>query len=192
MSWVTHIQSAYFGDKSIPAWTLQDNGEDPPQYPNSYKNPLAQITLQVPTAPADDPQRGPASPRHKPWSHDGARPSQFDWVTLNSSLQWGAFKRTVAKLRARDNDVLVVLGPFNEHMIAPESVAGYRALHDGVINWLKQENIPHLTPQTLPSELYADASHPLTQGYDLLATEIYKTSEFEQWLQDSSRRDVRK
>src|SRR5262245_63153752 len=44
MSWVTHLQSAYFHDKSIPTWTLEDDGNDPPHYPNAYKNHLAQIT----------------------------------------------------------------------------------------------------------------------------------------------------
>jgi hypothetical protein len=41
---------------------LEDDGGDPARYPNSYKNPLAQITFNVPEAPRDDPQRGPKSP----------------------------------------------------------------------------------------------------------------------------------
>jgi hypothetical protein len=51
IAWVSHLENAYFDEKSILNWTLQDDGSDPPRYPNSYKNPLAQITLTVPSAP---------------------------------------------------------------------------------------------------------------------------------------------
>lgn len=182
LSWVTHLQSAYFGDKSIPVWTLQDDGQDPPRHTNSYKNPLKQITLQVPEATLEDPLRGPASPRHKAWKANGSGPTQFEWVTLDSSMQWAAFKRAVATLRSRGNDVLVILGPFNEHMIAAESQTGYRALREGVLAWLAGQNIPHLAPAPLPSELYADASHPLTRGYELLAKNISADPAFREWL----------
>jgi len=173
MSWVTHLQSTYFDDRSIPVWTLEeDSSTDPPHYPNSYKNPLAQIAMRVPSAPADDPLRGPASSRHKSWTHNSANPTQFDWVTLESSLQWAAFQRTVQQLQARGNDVIVLLGPFNEHMIAPESMAGYRKLRDGVIVWFSEHKIRFIAPEPLPPELYADASHPLTPGYKFLAEKL--------------------
>ncbi len=180
-AWVNHLQCAYFGQKSILAWTLEDDGNDPPRYPNSYKDPLAQITFKVPGAPADDPLRGPASPRHKSWTANGG-PSQFEWVDLNSSLQWAAFQRLVATLRARGDDVLVIFGPFNEHMIAPDSLPPFQKLRAGIIAWLTENKIPHLVPELLPSELYADASHPLTQGYAALAGETLKNADFQSWL----------
>jgi hypothetical protein len=34
----------------------------------------------------------------------------------------------------------------------------------------------------LPSELYADASHPLTQGYELLAKRLCQDPGFVAWL----------
>jgi len=182
VSWVSHLQDCYFGQKSILTWTLEEEGGDPPIRPNAYKNPLAQIMLQVPPAPADDPERGPQSPRHKPWSSGGARPSQFEWVSLDSSLQWGAFQRVIETLRARGNDVLVVLGPFNEHMIAPESKAGYQKIHDGIAAWLQQRSVPFVAPEVLPSELYADASHPLTEGYALLAKRLNADPVFTKWV----------
>jgi len=36
-------------------------------------------------------------------------------------------------------------------------------------------------PATLPSGLYADASHPLTEGYELLAKEISGAESFRRW-----------
>jgi hypothetical protein len=184
ISWVGHIQDCYFQQKSILNWTLEEDGGTPPNLPHAYKNPFAQITMVVPSAPVDDPQRGPTSPRHKPWTTGGNGPVQFDWVTPESSLQWSAFQRLVRLLRERGNDVLVVLGPFNEHMIAPESQGGYRKLHDAVAAWLTRNNVPHVIPEVLPSELYADASHPLTQGYALLAKRLYASTTFRHWTGD--------
>jgi hypothetical protein len=184
-AWVNHLQDAYFGEKSILNWTLEDDGGDPPRYPNCYKDPLRQITFVVPSAPRDDPLRGPASPRHKAWSEGGA-PAQFDWVDLAASLQWGAFQRIVAKLRERDDDVFVILGPFNENMVAPESRAGYGKLRDAVAAWLAANKVPHLVPDVLPSLLYADASHPLTDGYSLLAKRTLASPDFQSWLPTSA------
>lgn len=182
LAWVDHLQNAYFGGKSILSWTLADDGGDPPRYPNAYRNPLAQITLTVPSAPADDPQRGPKSPRHKPWTGGGQGPQSFEWVALDSSLQWGAFQRLVELLRARHNQVFVVLGPFNEHLIAPDNLPAHQKTRQGVLAWLEKEQVPHLAPEILPSDLYADASHPLTQGYQLLAQRIYASKSFQDWM----------
>jgi len=180
-AWVNHLQCAYFGQKSIPNWTLEDDGRDPPRYPNSYKNPLAQITFVVPSAPRDDPQRGPKSPRHKPWSENSAA-TAFEWVNLDTSLQWRAFQRIIKTLRARGDDVFVVLGPFNEHMVAAESLSPYSKLRDGIAAWLEANKIPHFVPEALPSLLYADASHPLTGGYALLSKKTLESESFQAWL----------
>jgi hypothetical protein len=160
---------------------LEDDGGDPPRYPNSFKDPLAQITFHVPSAPRDDPQRGPKSARHKPWSESGGV-TQFEWVELDSSLQWNAFQRLVRTLRGRGNDVFVILGPFNEHIMAEDSRAPYRKLRDGVVAWLIEKKIPHLAPELLPGLLYADASHPLTEGYALLAKRTLASDDFQNWL----------
>ncbi|HXP59732.1 MAG TPA: hypothetical protein VN829_04525 [Dongiaceae bacterium] len=179
IGWVGHLQSAYFGQKSILSWTLEDDGGSPPSYPNAWKDPLSQITLTVPCAPEPDPDRGPASPRHKPWS--GA--ARFDWVELDASLQWAAFQRLLELLEHRDNRVLVLLGPFNEHMIVQENRPAFRKTRDGIAAWLADHRIPHVVPETLPSELYADASHPLTGGYQLLAQRLYQDAAFRAWLE---------
>jgi hypothetical protein len=182
LQWVGHIQNAYFGQKSVLSWTLEDDGGSPPGYPNSYRNPLAQISLTVPSAPATDPQRGPANARHKAWSAEGQGPTRFDWVNLETSLQWRAFQRLVKELRARGNSVFVIVGPFNEHMVAEENRVIYRRLRGEIGDWLKRNEIPNSVPESLPSELYADASHPLTQGYQMLAERLYADPQVRSWL----------
>lgn len=181
LAWVGHIQNCYFGQKSIPQWTLEEEGDTPVHALNAYRNPLAQITLAVLEALADDPQRGPRSARHKPWSESGRGNTRFDWVPLESSLQWQALQRVVGLLRERGNDVFVVLGPFNEHMLAEENRPVYRTLRDGIAGWLRQNQVACLVPETLPGELYADASHPLTDGYALLAKQLLGESSFRRW-----------
>lgn len=185
LGWVDHLQSAYFDGKSILNWTLADDAGDPPHYPNTYKNPFAQITFEVPTTPASDPLRGPQSPRHKAWDARGPAVQSFEWVDLNTSLQWGAFQRLVQQLLNHHNQLLIILGPFNEHMIAPDNLAAYQALCDAVADWLAKNKVTHLVPKVLPSGLYADASHPLTQGYERLSKEIYREEVFQAWLKSS-------
>ena len=180
--WVSHLQNAYFGQKSIPKWTLEEEDGDPPRYPNVYRNPFSQITLAVPSEPQDDPQRGPQSPRHRPWFTNATGTTRFDWVALDKSLQWHAFQRVIEILRERGNDVLVVLGPFNEHIMAGENRPAYRTIHDDIVAWLSTNQIPHIVPDPLPSTLYADASHPLTQGYQLLANRLHSDTTFQKWI----------
>lgn len=180
-AWTNHLQIAYFDQHSLPEWTLEDDGSNPPNYPNAYRNPIEVFKSGIPSEPANDPDRGPTSRRHKPWNSGGANPTPFDWVDLDHSLQWNAFQHVVRLLQHRGNDVLIVIGPFNRHMIAPEQRATFDAMIAQVQNWLGQNQVPVVTPDTLPSEMYADASHPLTQGYQELARELLANRTFAKW-----------
>jgi hypothetical protein len=182
ISWVGHLQNTYYGQKGILNWTMENDGGSPPHCPNLWRNPLAPITLAIPSAARDDAKRGPQSPRHKPWFAGGATKTRFDWVPLEASLQWGAFRRLAGILRERGNDVLVVLGPFNEHLMADESLRVYRKYREEIAAWLAQNQIPCLVPELLPGALYADASHPLTEGYALLAKHICGDEIFRKWM----------
>ncbi len=176
LSWADHLQIAYFGGMNLAEWTLAGDGGEPPRHPNAYRNPLAQIALGVPGAPQNDPKRGPQSRRHRPWTAAGDGPMPFAWVALDHSLQWAAFQRLVRLLGERGNDVRVVVGPFNEHMITEENRGAYRRVRDSVAAWLNDQRIANLEPEPLPSALYADASHPLTEGYRLLAERLHQSS----------------
>src|SRR5436309_8561199 len=80
LGWVSHLQNAHFGRQSIPKWTLEEGAGNPPGFPNAYRNPFSAITLTVPSEPQKDPQRGPRSPRHKPWSTNATGSTRFEWV----------------------------------------------------------------------------------------------------------------
>jgi hypothetical protein len=88
----------------------------------------------------------------------------------------------VKALRSRGNDVLTIIGPFNQHMMSETNRATYLQLREKVVAWLKQNQIATVEPEVLPSELYADASHPLTEGYRLLSERLYSDEVFRRWL----------
>ena len=162
------LQNAYFGQQSIPKWTLAEAGGDPPRYPNVYRNPFSQISLTVPAEPADDPQRGPLSPRHKPWSTNSTGTTQFEWVALDQSLQWHAFQRVIEVLRARDNDVFVVLGPFNEHLMAAGESSRLSARSTVKLPaWLTGNQIPHFASRAAAQRIVCGCQPSLDRGLSI-------------------------
>lgn len=156
-SWTSHLQQAYFNQIDIPSWTLE----------HPYANPLGQITLELPRL--DD------TLRHEPisWTARNIKKQDFSWVDPEKSLQLQFFQKTVELLQRRANHVFVLVGPFNEHMLQEKSKVSYLKLKNAVEAWLQEGQIPYLAPEPLPSELYADASHPLAEGYELLAGQVF-------------------
>ena len=155
-AWTSHLQMAYFEKSEVPAWTLE----------HPYENPLGVVTLKLP--PSDNVLR------HEPipWTANGIKKQDFPFVQLESSLQWHAFQHLVEVLRQRGNNVVVMVGPLNEHMLTQPSVRAYNALRRDIANRLRALNVECRVPEALPSELYADASHPLSAGYELLARQL--------------------
>ncbi|MCX7006980.1 MAG: hypothetical protein NTY53_06980 [Kiritimatiellaeota bacterium] len=48
---------------------------------------------------------------------------------------------------------------------------------------MNSQQIPQVAPDPLPSTtLFADASHPLTEGYHLLAEQLPRDGTFKAWL----------
>lgn len=158
MTWSRHLQIAYFGHADLPGWTLE----------HPYSNPLQAVTLTLP-----DPS-GARYSHPQPWSAEGNIRRTLPWVPLRESLQWAAFQRIVRELRSRRNHVSVLIGPLNEHMLTERNATVYQGLLSEARAWLDREGIPHLVPDALPSENYADLSHPLhATGYESLAREMW-------------------
>jgi hypothetical protein len=157
--WTSHLQQAYFRTdvpNDIPTWTLE----------HPYADPLQPLRKDLP--PSDD------KLRHlpQPWYKSGIAKQDFPWVDLETSLQWHAFQQTVQLLEERGNRVFVLVGPFNEHLLKPESLHRYAQIKRGIAAWLEAKQVPHLLPPPLPSEEYGDASHPLAAGYARLARQL--------------------
>jgi hypothetical protein len=164
--WAGHLRIAYYGGTDLPTWTIE----------HPYKNPLTPITLELPS-PEPSPE-----PSAEPWTERGIRPYDPPWVPLEQSFQWAQLRRTIDTLQRRGNRVFVVVGPFNEHMLTAESLAVYNQRKSEAASWLRENHIPHAVPAPLPTDLYADASHPITAGYRLLAERLYEHESFAQFL----------
>jgi hypothetical protein len=154
--WTTHLQQAYYEQSDIPGWTLE----------HPYENPLIPLTRGLP--PPDTVRRHLS----QPWYKSGIAPQDYPWVDLDTSLQWQAFRSAVELLQQRGNQVFVLVGPFNEHLLTPESLGRYQQVKSKIADWLQTKSVPHLLPPSLPSEQYGDASHPLAAGYELLARQL--------------------
>ena len=182
LSWSAHMQICYYGAKSIPLWTLDVQRSQPSGNVNAYALPWAPVSFRVPSELDEDADRGQQSPRHRPWFDRGLNIQSFEWVPPEDSLQWAAYQRLVALLLKRENDLLVVIGPFNKHLVSPSNRAGLQKWNETVASWLQDAQVPLIAPAALASEDYADASHPLTSGYRELARRVARDPVFKHWL----------
>jgi hypothetical protein len=162
LAWADHLRIAYYGGMDLPTWTMQ----------HPYANPAAAITLELPS-PEPSPE-----PDAEPWTDRNIPPYNPPWVPLATSFQWSQLRRTIRTLQDRGNRVFVVVGPFNEHMLTDESLAVYQERKQEAAAWLRANGVPHAVPPPLPSRLYADASHPLAEGYRLLAKRLLDDERF--------------
>jgi len=160
--WTNHLQQAYYEQSDIPSWTLK----------HPYDNPLGPLTKPLPAV--DEARRHEALP----WYKTGKTKVDFDWLDLDTSLQWRAFQEVVEVLQRRGNRVFVLVGPFNEHMLTAASLERYKKVKSTISAWLKEKQIPHAVPSPLPSEQYGDASHPLAVGYATLARQLQADASF--------------
>ena len=160
-AWKQHLESAYFDQMDVPSWTLV----------HPYRDPVAALGRRAPLS---------ADPEHEavPWTQGSITTQDFPWVKPEESFQWHSFQEMLRVLARRHNEVFVLVGPFNEHMLTPESLARYDAVKAQIVASLRSAGVQCYAPDALPSDLYADASHPLKQGYALLAKELFACEAF--------------
>ena len=162
-NWTSHLKTAYFDNMDLPTWTME----------HPYESPLRAVAIGLPT-PADDNIEKTGS-----WKERGMGLQDFQWVDLETSLQWKLFRQAIKLLKERNNAVFVLVGPFNEHMFKEDSIPAYREMKEKIKAWLRQNNVAYYMPEALPSELYHDASHPSAEGYALLARQLFADESFQ-------------
>jgi hypothetical protein len=168
-----HLQIAYFTNAEqktfdMPSWTMA--------HPSA--NPLSPITLALPS-PLEMPSPPPDT---RPWTAWNPDKVDFPWVELDGSIQWACFRRTIELLQSRGNEVFVVVGPFNEHKLTDKSRVIYAKRLAEIEAWLAERKIPHCMAALLPSDEYADGSHPLAAGYARLAQQLFDDQQFQNFL----------
>ena len=167
-SWASHLQQMSYDNLPPSLWSLEH------PYDNIFHGAGietgADLDTTVSKSSTDFPQTS--------WQDRGLGRQDFPWVELKTSLQWRFFCEAVETLQKRNNTVFVIVGPFNEHMMKGDSIKAYEEIKKGIGTWLQKNNIPHYLPSPLPDEYYADASHPLSKGYAILAEQLCREEFF--------------
>jgi hypothetical protein len=146
------------------AWTLD----------HPYESPIRAISSGLP--PSEDSYKA----RMTPWS--GTEKAKLDarWPELEKHGQWQAFERVLDLLQERQNRVLVLLGPLNEHMMSVPMRGEYLALKRQIQQRLDARQVLCFVPPALRSEHYTDICHPIGAGYEELARELLRSQS--SWL----------
>jgi hypothetical protein len=156
-SLLNHIRMSRFANADFKEW-LADN---------PYSNPAGEILKKV-----DFCERRKDSNSGVSWEKSGVQKQNWSWVPLEKSRQWAAFLDILDILKNNNNNVMALIGPINRHMMTDECRAKYDALRESILAELKKRGVHCLPAPDMPSELYADASHPLEKGYGLIAKSI--------------------
>ena len=163
---VNHLKTVSFERMNLQGWTVM--------YP--YRNPVTAVPLSVP-APGEEAREQEVS-----WKKRRIRVQDFPWVSPDESQQWNACIRLIRLLQSRQNRVFVLLGPFNPYVLSDASKARYATVKQEMEGWLTSERVAHFSMPDLPSEEYADASHPLRTGYAGMAAAIWANPSFQDWM----------
>jgi len=165
VSLVNHLRLCHLDNKNFVQWVVD----------NPYKNPLRQISLRINAASKKN------SSEVKDWQARKLSIQNWRWVPLTNSFQWKYFVKSIKLLQKRGNEVFVMVGPINPHMMTPESLRRYRTLQSDIVAWLEQNHIDYFIVPDMPSRLYTDASHPLKAGYNLIAQRMFTDEKFLKW-----------
>ena len=170
LNWTSHLKMVYFENMDLPTWTME----------HPYENPLFEIISGLPASEDKSLQENAS------WTEKGISQQDFEWVELETSLQWYFFQQTIKLLRTRANTVFVLVGPFNEHMLKTDSFNVYQDMKNRIETWLQENHVAYYIPPPLPSEFYRDASHPIAKGYTLLAKQLSENPSFRSSILDAS------
>ncbi len=165
-----HLAIAYYDSRTPPLWATV----------NPYDSLVRPLFSGLPEPGTSHNEDG------RTWTERGMTPQPFEWVAPEESLQWRFFKESAQRLRRRGNNVFVLVGPFNVHAVDASAQEGYQRILDSARDWLTQEDFAHYIAPPLPSDLYADASHPLGAGYAQLARELRAQEGFRAFIDNAT------
>ncbi|MBT4484656.1 MAG: hypothetical protein HOC71_13375 [Candidatus Latescibacteria bacterium] len=165
---VRHLMANYFENKSVSGWIME----------HPYRNPFASITFEA--APVMAESQG----RSLDWMTKEIKVSDYPFVEISESIQFECFVNAIKKLSKNNSRVFILLGPFNHHMLTPESRERLFDMMDDVKKVFDDMGYPYFDTLkiNLPSNTFADTCHLLKDGHIILAREIIKDTRFQQWL----------
>jgi hypothetical protein len=155
-----HGWSEHLADTRIDflAWSLD----------HPYEGPLHAISSTLP--PSEDSRRL----RLAPWTATPGLGVGGSWGDPDTHPQWKALERLISLLELRGNRVLVLVGPMNEYMMAPDTRRSYQSLKAVLEFKLTKRGVAHYLAPLLQSEHFGDLCHPVARGYEELAKELLR------------------
>ncbi len=156
---LNHVRLTGFENEDFKQWIVD----------NPSTNPADQVSFVIDAAEKEK------TNVDLTWDQRGISEQDWKWLTLEQSTQWRHFTGLVRELLAADNKVCVMVGPINPHMLSVASRAQYHQRQQEIKAELDKLGCECILVPDLPSDVYADASHPLKRGYELIADELLKT-----------------
>lgn len=170
---VRHLMVNYYDNKSVANWLLD--------FP--YRNPLAAINFQG--APMMKEKQGLGTDwESRIEDRTKWKPVDDPFLDPDETIQFGCFLDAIEKLKKRNVNVFVLLGPYNTWNLTPESKTKLFSMMDAIKARLDKEGIPYFdsTRDLLPSNAYADQCHALAGGHARLAEVMTRDPKFREWM----------
>jgi len=165
---VRHIMANYFDNTSISTWIMD----------HPYDNPFAAITFQA--APVMAESQG----KSLDWETKEIKIADYPFVDLAESIQFECFLHAIDKLKSMNTQVFVMLGPFNDHFLTPESRERLLATIESAKTFLNERGVPYFDTIAigLPSKTFGDSCHLLRDGHEMLGRAFASDPVFREWL----------
>ncbi len=141
-----------------------------------YRCPFENLSLKI------DAESNQITGDPNNWRVHNLVPRDFQWLGRDDSFQWKFFVKTVKILRSRDNEVLVMVGPFNPYMMTPASSLRYKKMYTDIISWLSTNQVDYYAVPDMDSDYYADASHPTEEGYKWISRQMLSDEKVLNWI----------
>jgi hypothetical protein len=166
---VRHIMVDYYGNRSVTSWIMD----------NPYRNPFSAITFQSAPLMRKAPGRG------LDWETKKLKIQNSPFMPFEDSVQWKGFLGALDKLKKKNMNVFVLLGPFNTYDLTPESRERYSKVIAEVKRILDKRGYPWYDSTTgiLPSKTFADNCHLLKNGHSILAKAMMADQGFKKWAE---------
>jgi hypothetical protein len=165
---VRHLTAVYYDNMSVSAWMMA----------NPYKNPFSAITFQSTPVMAD------SQGTDESWNKKDTKLMDSPFVNPSESVQWGFYKDALSRLEKKNSKVFVMIGPFNQYMLTPESRVRLFDMVDKIKKELDSMGVPYFdTFQVgIESNMFADTCHVLRQGHILIGQKMIADPKFREWI----------
>ncbi|HPD78729.1 MAG TPA: hypothetical protein PLH88_09945 [Spirochaetota bacterium] len=160
--WADHIKISKFNSSNLYQWTMENPQKNIIDFFKPEEKtfmPPESITLRALTK------------------------QDIQWVDMEASLQWRFILKTIKILQDRNNKLLAIITPFNEHMMSASSIKKMDSITKAIKEELKREDIEVIDcPMLLPEE-FADSSHPTAKGYEKIAKYLIANKSFLKFIE---------